>query len=570
VKATDLQFDDNLSGAQRERTQMLLAELARRRKSPHATYEPQPQQDACHASRATYRLVAGGWRSGKSTTGYTEDARAALGCDPYDKYPKPTVDYKLRIWIIVFDEKQIGRTVYRSLFEPGLFFIIRDLKTGMWRTFHPDEDAARTDQKLPAPPLIPPEMIAEWGWDNRAQRIFNVCRLTNGTEIYAFTSGAEPPTGDPVDLVHIDEDIKNAAYIPELQARLSDRKGRFIWTCRPRMKNDALVKMHKRAEEERALPVAERDVEEFRLSFSGNPYIDGGEKKKRLRDWKSDQERRNYDQGEFVFDDVLMYPDFSPETHGVPAVASVPDRFELSLRSGVVPADWTRYLYIDPGYGIMAGLFLAVPPPEPFGDYVLAYDELYVQQAHVEDFSDQAAKKMEGQAFYAFVIDDHGSRTHNAQSRVTLREQLAGEFKRRRISSETTGHNFILGCDDVEGRCSIVRSWLRIRECGTPKFRVLVNRCPNLVREFTGYYRKIVDGVITDRPRSTKFHLMDCLGYGAAHNPKYFRVSLPEKQWSPAYAAFMRDKKRAQEQGGDRIYLGPGTPPAHSPALLYS
>jgi len=39
-----------------------------------------------------------------------------------------------------------------------------------------------------------------------------------------------PPQGFQADLVHIDEDINNERFVGEMQARLSDRKGRFVWS----------------------------------------------------------------------------------------------------------------------------------------------------------------------------------------------------------------------------------------------------------------------------------------------------------------------------------------------------
>lgn len=561
-----------LDPLERKRFLELVAESRRRQKSAIATYSPQEQQLAFHRSKVTYRLLAGGWRSGKSTAGYYEDAVAALGCDPYGKYPKPTEDYRFRIWIVVYNEEQIGRTAYRSLFEPGLFSIIRDLKTGFWRTFDPVADAARADQKTSAPALIPEDMIEGWAWKNRASRVFTVCRLKNGTEIYAFTSGSEPPTGDPVDLVHIDEDIKREGYLPELQSRLSDRAGKFIWTCRPRMKNDALVDMHKRAEEEATLPDSEREVEEFRLTFSGNPYIAEKEKYKRRRDWRSEEQRRNFDLGEFVFDSTLMYPEFAVETHNVPAVATVAGKLDMALDRQQVPENWTRYVSIDPGYGVFAALFVAVPPPE-FGDYVVAYDELYLRNCTVPTFAAALEKKCRGQRFRAFVIDDHGSRIHTVQNRITIREQLSSELKRLNISSEKTGHGFILGSDDIDGRCGLVRQWLLIRDTGTPKFRILKHKVPSLVREFHGYFRKVVDDVVTDRPRNRNDHQMNNLEYLAAYNPHYYRPKAQVVPESPLLTRWNEIQKRKRRQpslpgAGQGTYLGPGTPP--SPSYAYN
>lgn len=546
---------DALSGVQRQRFRDVLAEKALREFDALSIYEPQPNQEAFHRSTATYRIVRGGWRSGKSLCGYVEVARAALGKDPYQKYP---TDHPLRIWIIVYDESQIGRTVYRMLFRADAFDMIRDAVTGKWRTYRPwdAEDAARAGERRRAPPLIPPRFIKPdgWAWKSKGERIFSRCELINGVEIYAFTSGSEAPTGDPVDVVEIDEDIKNASYLPELQARLSDRKGRLIWTSTPRYKNNALISLYKRAEASRDDPSA--DVQAFRLNFLENVYIDEDEKRKRLADWTDEQARKAYIYGEYSFDDVLMYPAFHREIHGVPAIGTVADKLDDVLRWNVVPADWTRYLILDPGYTIFAGLFAAVPPPA-LGEAVVAYDELYLPNCDLVRFSAALKQKCFGQSFHAFLIDDHGSRVHAPLAVKSYREQIVDVFRSLGLSSAATGHDFFLGSDDVEARTSAVRGWLVPRECGTPRFRVLVNLCPNLCNEFGDYYRKTIDGMVTDRPRDRSNHLMNCLEYLAAYRPKYHPPRPGKANWSPAYSSYMEMiEEKKNRRGGSWIDLG--------------
>ncbi len=99
----------------------------------------------------------------------------------------------------------------------------------------------------------------------------------------------EPAQGDPVDLVHIDEDLFNEAWVGEMQARLSDTKGRMVWSAFPHSKNDALVSMSERAQQEHG--DRDPDIAEFVLTFSGNQHIDQGEKAKRLKAWGPEERR---------------------------------------------------------------------------------------------------------------------------------------------------------------------------------------------------------------------------------------------------------------------------------------
>ncbi len=489
------------------------AERTRRRKDALRLYEPMVEQEAFHQSLATERLLRGGNRGGKSVAGYIEDARCALGLDPHNKFP---IDRPLRIWLICYNEGQIGRTAYRLLFCRGAFDIIRDLKTGEWRSYQPwdPEDVAREQEVKPAPPLIPPRFAPpeSFAWKDKGRRIFNVCRLKfppghpmDGTEIHAFPSGGEPPSGDPVDLIHIDEDLVYARHVAEYQSRLSDTKGRLIWTARPHMRNDALIRMSVRAEEQadRAQP----DVEEFRLTYSSNPFIDSDEKRKRLEGW-SEEERRARDAGEFLFDTVLMYPSFHMDVHGIPAKHGRTKLDEM-LADRQVPPNATRYMVVDPGHTVCAVLFAFVPPPG-YGDVVVAYDELYLKQCDAAKFARAVEPKVAGHQFHAFIIDDHGSRVTQLGSGLTVRQQYSDELRARRIASRITGHGFLKGSDDVPARSAEVRRWLARRPDGTTRFRFFRDTMPNLVSEFRNYRKRIGVDETQDKPVPGKDHLCDC------------------------------------------------------------
>lgn len=546
----------------RERFRNLLLERANRQIEALRLYEPLPQQDAFHQSRASERIVRGGNRSGKSLCAYVEDARAATGTDPYGKYP---LDRPLTIWLICYEEGNIGRTAYRLLCRPGAFRIIRDAQTGMWRAYRPwlPEDKAREEETKPAPPLLPPRMIESIAWKDKGRHIFSVIRLRNGSEIHAFSSGSECPQGDPADLVHIDEDLKYDRFVPELQARLSDRKGRLIWSVFPHSKNDALVRMCERAEEQRGL--ANPDVAEFRLTFSGNPHIDSDEKRKRFEGW-TEQERRARDLGEFLLDSVLVYPNFSVETHGIPQncdpygqpLEDQPWEIDRVLMRRQVPLDWTRYLVVDPGHTVCAVLLAAVPPPY-LGDFVVCYDELYLRNADILTFGRMVQAKTAGQRFYAFLIDDHGSRVRSPVSGKTIRQQYSEELRRRNVESETTGHGFLPGSDDVQGRINQVRAWLAIRDDGTTKLRVLRDTCPHLEEEFNRYRKRIAGGDIQDVPLPKHNHLMNCLEYLAAYDPKFHRLDPKPPEPSPAYREFMvLMREIGRFDTSKAIHLGPG------------
>ncbi len=64
------------------------AALTERRLEALRLWVPMPKQEEFHSCIASERLVIGGNRSGKSACTFIEDARAATGQDPHNKYPK--------------------------------------------------------------------------------------------------------------------------------------------------------------------------------------------------------------------------------------------------------------------------------------------------------------------------------------------------------------------------------------------------------------------------------------------------------------------------------------------------
>ncbi len=541
------------------------AERARRTKEALRLYEPTGIQELFHQSNASERLVIGGSRSGKSLSCYTELARAATGQDPYKKY---RTDRPLTIWLIVYEESNIGRTAYRLLFRPGAFQIIRDRKTNQWRSWRPWEpdDKARENETKLSGPLIPRRFAPQtaFQWIKKKAKVFRKVELAypedhpmHGTEIYAFSSASEVPMGDPVDLIMIDEDIQYPDHYPELQARLSDRKGRIIWSAKPKTKNNAMIALSARCQQQKHLESP--DAAEFRLVYSENPYMDRDEVRKRLRNW-TEAERRVHDLGEFSLDLQLLYPEYDPDLHNTPWLGDTQTGVDIALSDGRVPADWTRYMVVDPGFAVCGVLFLAVPPPI-FGECVVAYDELYLAQCTPQKFAQAVAMKTAEQHFYAFIIDDHGSRQRSAATGRTVKQHYMEELALRGVRSETTGHGFIRGSDDVEGRTMAVRRWLSPGEGGVPKFRVVRGRCPNLEREFRMCRRRILHEQARDQRVDRDHHLLDCAEYAAAYGVR-FRRTLREDQHIPQVVLEFREWMAAERRGKQEgIYLGPGKGP---------
>jgi hypothetical protein len=123
-----------------------------------------------HKSRARIRLVSGGNQSGKTSSALACIVRIWRGMDPYKKRP----DKNLRILQCSLDLDHIGQVIWHKIWWPGLFQILPDEETGLWRAVRPDPenpteidpiDLEREDLWMPSPPLLP--ALRSRGWRGR-------------------------------------------------------------------------------------------------------------------------------------------------------------------------------------------------------------------------------------------------------------------------------------------------------------------------------------------------------------------------------------------------------------------
>lgn len=345
-----------------------------------------------------------------------------------------------------------------------------------------------------------------------------------------------------------DEEITDPAWLPEMLARLLDRRGRFVWSATPQAGTDQFLMLSERAEEEKGKAFPQ--VAEFKFRTADNIHFSDDDRNTLAADL-SEEEIAVRLEGEFAALGFLMYPEFSMTVHGV-SLSSFPNN--------CIPENWARYACIDPGNQVCAVLFAAVPPPS-FGDYVYFYDELYIRNADVSKFGAGMAEKCNGQNMEAFIIDDHGSRRSEMIGK-TIRQQFTDELRRRGVSSNRTKHGFIAGSDDIQGRNMAFRGWLRPRADGTTKLRVVRGKLPNFEHEIKYYRRKRIKGIVQDEPDARNNHLMDCCGYLAhCKSLRYARPKPAPKRVPPAvaYLKRKRENRRARNGGGESyVLLGAG------------
>ena len=521
------------------------AELSGRRLEALRLYEPMPHQDEFHKCMASERIVLGGNRGGKTLAVAVEAARAATGQDPYGKYPKEGGNLAIvgRNW------PHIGLVIYPILLKAGAFRIIKDQDTGLWRSIRAGDDKSKSK---PAPPLIPPRLIKDVSWVLKNAGYLNKLELTNGWTVWCFSSEGEPPQGYQADLIWIDEDVTNENFVGESQARLADRKGRFVWSAMPHSKNDALIGLCERAD--RAVEEGQENpiIKKFTFRFLDNNFIDQEEKRKNIERWSAlgVDEVRMRAEGEFTTESTLMYPTFNLSVHLL--------RRE-ELPESRVPSDWTRFVAIDPGHAVMATLFGAVPPDERF---LLIYDELYIRNCNALIWGDQFYDRAKDQSIYAAIMDMHGGLLRDLGSGRLPHELYSEELKKRNYRFLVSNHHFTPGSDDIPARTALVRQMLHIRGDGSTKLKFLDGACPNLMREIRRYRKKTtsVNGqvYVTDEPQSRgEVHAIQSVEYLCAYEPKYHA---PPKTYGPDpwWVRYLADKRRRQQSSEDNcIVLGP-------------
>ncbi len=518
-----------------------IVELTKRRRMALKMFRSQPQQDKFLKTKARTFLIRGGNRSGKSTIAGT--AFASIACDiPLTLSDGTKVDMRrphqkgkpLIMWVIGYEGKHIGQTIYRILFKSGLFQIIRDEETKEWRSYRRwDEfDQKRASECAPSPPLIPPSYIQpkSWSWENKAAKVFERVVIHNPqtkevlAEIYAFSSKAEVKAGDPVDVIWIDEKIEYPTHYPEWAMRLVDRNGWVFWSSWPAVDNEALRNITLQAEE-----CAEKGsdrVQECILESSANKQLDQ-ESLSEILEGLTPEERMARDKGQYVTDLLRMYPLFDKSIHSAIFDDGREDDLSLYFRLRreyrYHPGDdWTKELVLDPGTSNPGILLCAIPPPR-LGDYLVVYDELYPGRFDADQLAERLKNFVTGEKMYRFLIDPKAGAQTPMGFSISIMKNYERAFKERGIFCAQTGSSFTLGSNNVGARIAMLQSAMHLNKLGMPKLRIVTENCPNLIKQLANYNKAAMTKENSEyRPASgQKIDLAVCLEYWVSSFPTY-------------------------------------------------
>lgn len=521
-----------------------IAELMRRQTEALELYRPLPLQDDFHKSEAPERIVWGSNRSGKTLSTMVELARAMTGCDPYDKYTKTDG----RAIVVCESEDQIGQVIYKKLFKPTAFRIIRDLETSLWRAYNPSDptDLKRKKESRWAPPLIPARLIAGISFEKKGEGILSQVRMTNGWEANFYSANGSPTPGTDVDLCVFDEEVSNEVWYEEMSARLIDRGGRFVWGATPQNGTPELYRLHERAVEEKKYYLGRTPkVEEFRMLMANNPYM-GAEEKSIFESKLTEAQKLYRVHGEFVITTYRVYDEFNPEIHCV-------DPFDIR-------PDWTHYMIVDPGRQVCAVLFAVAPPPEhpKWGGRVILYEELYIRQCTAWIFGEKVAPKVTGRNFQAFIIDRRGGRLTEIGGGQTPQQRYENELAARNIKSTQSGSSFLFGNDHIESGILAAKAWLE--PAGGKPVLAVFTTMQHFLHEIKYYHNRKKKGELVDTPEQRNSHLMDCFRYASSHGCHYVQPKSFKAEGSYAYKAFQAKVARQKEKNGSRgVSLGPSS-----------
>ena len=556
-------------------------------------------QERVHTTAAQTLVVSGANRSGKSTTGFSEAASRILGVPVFGRdgepiplrFPVAKQGEPFEYWFIGHDWNHIGQTIYRILFQPGLFYTIYDPNLERYVAFNENIPwhAANIAKKVPAGPLIPSRYIVEssWTWNpqggGKEKNGFDSVRLKNGATIRAFPSSApQAKQGDPVRGMLVDEDVKFGEHVPEYFARLADFGGWFIWPAWPHDENYMLSNLIDGCE--KAMQDGDKRFEHIKLSMSDNPYFTAEKKRLQIDRFAilGDEDMvASRVEGERNVEGRRMY-DFQPMVHGVSSaniLRAVPELDagtprgivqKLYRTKGCLPAEWTRYFAIDPSTTRTAVALGTVPPPIVEGvempPMIVLESEIVLKRATPNHVALAIQEAAELRPIEAFIMDRRfGQQTHQSAGMATW-DVYANAFLEINLKSRSTENFFIPGCDVPLDRYARVRECLYNAHTMKVQLLVVLDATPQTQKEFNRYYKKKeeIQGVerITDVPENPrKFDCMAALEYLVAYLQPLLSAGVGYVEPEPVEkktSAMLTTCQSILGRSGKYVHLGPG------------
>ena len=323
-----------------------------------SVYRDLPAPKSFHESKAKYRFLSGGNRSGKSEANIGYDLSTyALGVHPFRPTPKNAI-----IWAAADTWPLVGKLLWQE--KLSLYF--------------------------------PAHQIASITWHNRQEQIPKELVTIDGVtiEFKAFEQGRTAFEGRNIDAIYADEQCKNDSYSIwlELQARLEKPESFLAWSMTP---------IRPQAWLEDKFSTLPPGYEVFYANLNDNRISRGGHVADSVIDalineWPEEVQATRI-KGRFASFVGAVYKTFSKDTHVV-------KRFRI-------PPQWERYRVIDFGFN---NPFVCLWMARDGDNNWYVYNEHYKRQETLRYHAD-AIDRISGADEYIMTYADH-----DAQDRAEL------------------------------------------------------------------------------------------------------------------------------------------------------
>lgn len=462
---------------------------------PELSSRLHPKQLEFHASPDFIKLLLGGNRSGKTTSGLVDDLIQSIDDElvpphllPYKRWRAP---FYMRL-VINDLTKQLESTILPKIRE--------------W---------------------CPPEALrggsVDRAWNDRLGMLY----FANGSwwQIMSNEQGVDKFGSASLHRIHYDEEPRHDIFRESI-ARLIDVGGDQIFTMTPLLGLSWVFERFYEPWQER-LPEAD-GVTVIVVDMDDNPHLSERGKQQALAQYTG-EEREARKSGRFVHFSGLIYPQFKRDRHVIPAIDRLPDG--VKVLNG-----------IDPGIGHKAGILWAYLDSN---DTLVVFDELVESDLTVEEIVKEMRPR---ETFWGVTpwprIIDPAARN---RSQVTGKS-TQHEFERHKIYTEPGNNDWRPGVNAVRERLQ--------RE--DPPGLLICANCVQTIAEF-GKYRwrtppRNPEATIKPGPVKRNDDALDSLRYLCMS-----RVVKPKPPQDPISAADAAMRKRLDRvDDGAKYPAGPG------------
>jgi len=480
--------------------------------------KPLPKAESFHASDKPIRILTGANQATKTFHGILELSRALLGKDPYGKYPKRDG----RAIVVGYDQDHLTDPIFRKMFLPGEFKLIRDEHTGKFRAVRPDPnnptrldpyDLAYSEKWIDAPPFIPPHQVKH-AWENFAQQIPRISTiLPTGWKLLWRSSNSRPPRGRQINIALLDEDLHSPGpWINEMIPRLLKHHGKLIWLATAQEGGPEMYELCEKAK------TGSSYIEVIRLLLTDNPYIDENARAFMLDTLTTEEDIQVRFYGENAITTRLIYRHYEP--NGVHGCEPFP----------VPTNEWCRIIGVDPGRKHCGTVFVAIDPEEK---HRWLYDAFDLQQGDAHSWAAQIAARQGDMRFEAIVMDrDMGKETPTASCR-SVAQQYWSALVQAGVKPRRQGPlaGFFPGSNQPAAREEGLLSWMMVRGsgpyAGLPLLQVMKGICPELDRQIK---LAQMDPNNPEKRRKMRQDLLVALEYVAHMDPQYHEPQSAEHE----------------------------------------